>query len=360
MVYAIATPPPSRRASFSKDKRVCDVRSDTFTEPTDDMYEMMKNASRGDDVYGEDTSTLHLETKVADLCKKQAALFCATGTMTNQIALRAALFQPPHSILCDHRSHVYLWEAGGIAYHSQAQVTPVIPKNGHHLILQDIQKAIIPPLSGLTAPTKVISLENTLNGTIMPLQDLAEISAFARQRGIWMHCDGARLWHVVAATGVPIHEWVQYFDSISLCLSKGMGAPIGSILVGGKDFIAKARDLRKLFGGGWRQSGGLAHVAEWTLSNVWPQLPATHAMATRLAEGLQAQGVRITTPVETNMVFIDTAPIGVHITDLAVYLADKGVRLGGSSPTEARLVIHYQIEPWAIDAIIDAVQALKH
>lgn len=172
--------------------------------------------------------------------------------MTNQLGLRVHLNQPPHSVVCDARSHVHLWEAGGIAFHSRASVSPVICSNGVHVTATEIEGNLIDE-DLHTAPTRVVSLENTLSGMVMPLKDIQEVASLARDRGLAMHLDGARLWNAHIASGVPLHEYGKCFDSMSLCLSKGVGAPIGSILVGNRQFIHRARHFRKLFGGGWRQ-----------------------------------------------------------------------------------------------------------
>lgn len=171
--------------------------------------------------------------------------------------------QPPHSILCDYRSHIYAYEAGGIAYHSQAQVVPIKPNNKIHLTFGEISSNIISTDNVHYAPTRVISLENTLNGSIFPFSEIKNISELARKKGIKIHLDGARIWNVSAETGIALSSYGEYFDSISLCFSKSLGAPIGSILVGNEEFIKKARHFRKLFGGGYVEFSSQFHQSHY-------------------------------------------------------------------------------------------------
>ncbi|EGO26047.1 hypothetical protein SERLADRAFT_467018 [Serpula lacrymans var. lacrymans S7.9] len=293
------------------------------------MFSYAIRSSLGDDVYFE-PSTAALEEHIAQLAGKEAGIFLPTGTMSNQIALRTLLEQPPYSVLCDVRSHVYRFEAGGLAFHSGAHSTPVIPSNGHHLTLEDIEDHVILSSdvhvwvfyilfvvllylkSFASAPTRVITLENTLNGTIIPQNEIYMISEFARSKKIKMHLDGARIWHVAAETNTSIRELCSPFDSVSLCLSKGLGAPIGTCLVGTKPFIRKARWFRKLLGAGMRQTGFLAGAAAYALANNFQLLPRVHALAKHMQQGLEKLGVGILSPAETCMVFYDPDPIGVE------------------------------------------------
>lgn len=287
----------------------------------------------------------------------EAALFCTSGTLSNQLGLRCLLFQPPHSVLCDSRSHVFNYECGGIAYHSQASVSPVIPKNGHHLTVQDIASNLI--TDTLCSPvTKVISLENTLDGTIMPLEEIKLIRQFTKERGLSLHLDGARLWNASQATDIPLHEYGQYFDTISVCLSKGVGAPIGSMLIGSKENMIRARQLRKLMGGGWRQAGLLAAAARHCIDTVVPTMSQTHNLAKQLSIAFQKLGMVLTTPCETNMVFVDTAPTGITVDDLYQALKEKNILIGGGPGTQTRIVLHYQINQFVIDTVIQVATEL--
>ncbi|KDN50712.1 hypothetical protein RSAG8_01210, partial [Rhizoctonia solani AG-8 WAC10335] len=245
-----------------------DFRSDTVTSPTASMLQAMISSAVGDDVYNEDETTANLEKHVADLMGHEAGLFVPSGTAGNQIAIRVHLTQPPHSVLCHARSHINQYEAGGIATLSQAMVQPVFPAKGPNLTLEDVKRGAVLWDDIHCAPTRVIALENTYGGTILPLKEVQRISEFARSKDIRIHCDGARLWNAVAAGAGSFREYGAAFDSISLCFSKGIGAPVGSVLVGSKAFIDRARWVRKSIGGGMRQSGVIAGAARAALDEV--------------------------------------------------------------------------------------------
>src|SRR6187402_826542 len=201
------------------------------------MLAAIQNTTLLDDVFQEDPTTNSLESHMASLTQHEAALFVLSGTMGNQLALRTHLTQPPHSVLCDYRAHILQWEAGGVATLSGALVKGVVPKNGVYLTLEDIEKNVILGDEIHTCPTRVISLENTLGGTIMPLSEVRKISAFAKEHDIRLHLDGARIWEAVVAGAGSLTDYTKEFDSVSLCFSKGLGAPVGSILVGKAKFI---------------------------------------------------------------------------------------------------------------------------
>ncbi|EJF66504.1 pyridoxal phosphate-dependent transferase [Dichomitus squalens] len=328
--------------------------SDTITVPTPEMYLYAARASLGDDVYHE-PSTLALEAHMAKVTGKEAALFMPSGTMSNQIALRTHLQQPPYAVLCDHRSHIVRYEAGGLAFHSGAHAQMVIPSNGHHLTLEDVQEHVVLGDEIHSAPTAIISLENTLNGTIFPQDEIVRIAEFAHANGLRTHLDGARIWHVAAETGTPLSELLAPFDSVSLCFSKGLGAPIGSCLVGPEAFIKKARWFRKLFGGGMRQTGLMAASAAYALTHNFPLLPAVHQLTRKLESGLEEIGVEITSGAETCMVFYDPSPVGVtyaEIVERASQLSDP-LAVGGS-----RLVVHIQTSPQAVEDFLAVVRKL--
>ncbi|CAO3618471.1 unnamed protein product [Cunninghamella echinulata] len=341
----------SAAAYVDPNAEIFDFRSDTVTRPTDEMFEVMKKATRNDSVFEEDNSVHELERYVAELTGHEAGLFCASGTMTNQLGLRVHLNQPPHSVVCDARLHVHLWEAGGIAFHSRASVSPVICSNGVHVTATEIEGNLIDE-DLHTAPTRVVSLENTLSGMVMPLKDIQEVASLARDRGLAMHLDGARLWNAHIASGVPLHEYGKCFDSMSLCLSKGVGAPIGSILVGNRQFIHRARHFRKLFGGGWRQVGGIAACAKYCIETIVPTMADTHELTRYLANQLVELGVDLQNPVHTNMVLIDTSRIGLNIQqDLVPALLKKNIKIGGNG-TKSRIVLHHQINREAVDTLL--------
>ncbi|KAH9853181.1 pyridoxal phosphate-dependent transferase [Lenzites betulinus] len=327
--------------------------SDTITVPTPDMYIYAARASVGDAVYHEPT-TLAFEAHVAKVTGKEDALYLPSGTMSNQIALRTHLKQPPYAVLCDHRSHIVRYEAGGTAFHSGAHSQMVIPSNGHHITLSDIEENIVLGQDLHSSPTEVIALENTLNGTVFPQDEIIRISEYAHSVGVKMHLDGARLWHVAAETATPLKELCAPFDSVSLCFSKGLGAPIGSCLVGPKAYIAKARWFRKLFGGGMRQTGFMTAAAAYALTHNFPLLPGVHALTQRLADGLREIGVAINS-AETCMVFFDPAPVGISLVELVKRAGElpQPIILGGS-----RLVVHIQTSPKAVDDLLALVAEL--
>lgn len=326
-------------------------------------------ASRGDDVYHEDPSTAALEERIAAMTGKEAAMFGPSGTMTNQLAIRTHLKQPPHSVITDHRAHVHMMEAGGIAMFSQATTHGLVPANGIHLTVEDIAPALQLGEDIHIAPTRLICLENTLSGMIFPQDEVVRIGNMAKEHGIAMHLDGARAWNVAAAEienrGLDatsendrtevLTDILAPFDTASLCLSKGIGAPIGSAIVGPKDFIARAKWFRKAFGGGWRQTGILANMTDYALTNFFPRLAYTHALARRLADGLEAAGCEIIAPVDTSMVFFDPSPLGLTVDQVAAAL---GALPNPITLNTNRCVIHHQTSVEAVDEFIAEVQRL--
>ena len=250
----------------------------------------------------EDRPTRELEEAIVDLTGKEAALFMPSGTMSNQIALLLHSQQMPAAVLCEKHAHVHQYEVGGIAFHARATVQAVQAQNLHHLTLEDVeQNAQLQPDVHF-ALTRTISLENTLHGMIMPQDEVRRIAAYAQANKLNLHLDGARLWNVAAETGQSIAELCAPFDSVSLCLSKGLGAPVGSVLCGSKEFISRALVTRKLFGGGMHQSGVIAAAAHVALHDNFPKLKGTHELARKAAKMLAELGVPTLLPVETNMV----------------------------------------------------------
>uniref|UniRef100_A0A0L0NPL5 low-specificity L-threonine aldolase n=1 Tax=Candidozyma auris TaxID=498019 RepID=A0A0L0NPL5_CANAR len=333
-------------SNFAESPASNEFRSDTFTTPTVAMVSSLANCTLGDAVYNEDKSTTRLEDKVAQLAGKEAGLFCVSGTLLNQIALRTNLFQPPHGVLCDHRSHVYVNEAGGLPTLSQAMVQSVAPKNGIHLTLKDdILPNFVPDDGEIHGcPTKVISLENTLHGMLFPLEEIKKISAFCKENDVRLHLDGARLWNASSATGIPLAEYCSYFDSVSLCLSKSLGAPIGSVLVGSSQFIKKANHFRKQNGGGIRQSGLLAEMASVAIDDNFSKLTRVHEKAKEVGQFCEELGFVLEHPVDTNFVFIDLAASKIN-NDFFVKAAEKhNVKAYGS-----RLAFHFQNTDEAIE-----------
>ncbi|KAF2146548.1 uncharacterized protein K452DRAFT_282721 [Aplosporella prunicola CBS 121167] len=317
-----------------------DFRSDTITTPTASMLTAIAATTLFDDVFQEDPTTNGLQQFVAELTGKPDALLVMSGTMGNQIAIRAHLGAPPHSVLCDHRAHIIGSEAGGVASLCGAMVQGVVPSNGKYLTLEDVKKAAVLDEDIHSCPTKLISLENTLGGTIMPLEECQRIGEWAREHGIIMHLDGARLWEAAAAGAGSLKDYCDAFDSVQLCFSKGLGAPIGSIIVGTEKFVQRSRWIRKSIGGGIRMAGVISSAARTSVEETFlsGKLEQTHRNAKRIAGTWEKLGGKLSMPVETNMVWLDLEKAGMSADDLIVRAQEKGLRLGGG-----RLVAHYQI-----------------
>jgi threonine aldolase len=318
------------------------------------MLTAIQNTTLLDDVFMEDPTTTSLESHLATLTSHPSALFVLSGTMGNQLALRSHLTQPPYSMLCDYRSHILEWEAGGVASLCGALVKGVVPKNGVYLTLEDIKKNIVLSDDVHTCPTRVISLENTLGGTIMPLSETRRISAFAREHGVKLHLDGARIWEAVVAGAGSLSEFTTCFDSASLCFSKGLGAPMGSILVGSEAFIKHARWVRKSIGGGLRQSGVVTAAARVAVDETFGRGPNgeggllkhSHEVARRIAGIWTGMGGKLAKPTETNMVWFDLEECGVTEEEFVELGKQHGLRLLGG-----RLVVHYQISDEAVERL---------
>lgn len=351
---------------------------------------MLESATFGDDVFDEDPTVHALQARLAELTGKEAALWTLSGTMGNQVCMRTHLKQPPQSVLLDHRAHIYVWESGALPALSQASVTPVKPRNGRHLTLDDVKENLIPEencaymhvihytrfnTGYLTddfsfcnrqpdhfPPTRVVALENTLHGTVLPYAHAKEISDYVRsfpvpadQTPIAMHLDGARLFDAVAAEQVSLQDYCACFDSISLCLSKGLGAPMGTVIVGSHRFIARARWMRKMLGGGTRQAGVMAAAAMAAMDSAIPQIPRVHALARETARRLEGLGYGFAAPVQTNMILLDLQGCGIPPLALTRYCQEAGLHVwkGG-----ARLVFHYLISQEAVEKLVGAMERL--
>lgn len=316
-----------------------------MTKPTPSMLEAICQTTLLDDVFNEDPATNTLQSYVAERTKHEDALLVLSGTMGNQVSIRSHLAQPPHAVLCDHRSHIICYEAGGVSAWTGATVQTVVPKNGVYLTLEDVQKHAVLDDNIHHCPTKLISLENTLDGMIMPLSETRRIVEWARENCIKVHLDGARLWEAVASGAGSLADYTSLFDSVSLCFSKGLGAPIGSIIVGSQAFIKKARWFRKSIGGGARQTGVFAAAARVALDETFGTDPngqsgklcATHAKAQQVADLWTSLGGKLQYPVHTNMVWLDLEASGVGPNDLAAIGDEKGLKLLGG-----RVVVHYR------------------
>ena len=263
--------------------KMIDLRSDTVTKPTAAMRQAMHDAEVGDDVYGEDQLANTLQSRVAEMLGKEAGLYVPSGTMSNQLAIRSHT-QPGDEVICEYNSHIFNYEGGGPALLSGVQLHPLL---GDHGILDPSQiSEALRPTDHHYAQTNLIALENTHNragGVVYPLSEIERVSEFARAHDLSMHMDGARLMNAVIASGIDPEAYAEPFDSVSLCLSKGLGAPVGSVLVGDKDFIDRAHRFRKMFGGGMRQIGILAAAGLYALDFHLERLADDHARARELA-----------------------------------------------------------------------------
>jgi len=313
-----------------------DLRSDTVTLPTAAMRQAMMAAPLGDDVFGDDPSVHALQDKVAAMLGCEAALFVPTGTQSNLVALLAHC-QRGDEYLVGQMAHCYRWEAGGAAVLGSIQPQPIAHQSDGSLALADIEAAIKPDDPHF-ARTRLLCLENTIGGKALPLGYLGEATAVARRHGLATHLDGARLFNATVACGVAAREITRHFDSVSVCFSKGLGAPVGSALCGSAAFIAQARRWRKMAGGAMRQAGLLAAAASHALDHHVARLADDHARALRLAEGLQGlPGVRA--EAHTNMVFIDLAP--ERAPGIVERLRERGLLCTGLY--RLRLVTHLDV-----------------
>ncbi|OCL10645.1 hypothetical protein AOQ84DRAFT_353419 [Glonium stellatum] len=335
----------SRSAWESPGSAAFDLRSDVVTTPTAAMLTAISQTTLLDDVFLEDPTTTSLENLVSSLTGHPAALLVLSGTMGNQVALRTHLGAPPHAVLCDARSHIIQYEAGGVASLCGALVQPIVPANGKYITAEEVRRHAVVSDDVHACPTRIISLENTLNGTIMPLAEVREIAAWARQHGIIVHMDGARLWEAVVAGAGSLQDYCKEVDSLSLCFSKGLGAPIGSIIVGSEKFIKRARWIRKSIGGGLRQAGVVAAPARVAVEETYlsGKLKQSHLNAKKIAKIWQDLGGKMMYPVDTNMVWLNLSPHGVETNKFITLAEQYGLRVMGE-----RLVVHYQISKEAI------------
>jgi len=315
-----------------------DLRSDTVTQPTPAMRRAIAQAEVGDDVFGDDPTVLRLEARVAGILGKEAALFVPSGTMANQLAVRVHT-QPGDEILVEAQAHLYYYEAGAPAALSGVMCR-CLPGQRGVFTAADIEAALR-PADVHFPPTRLVCVENTHNrggGKVWPLERLREVVACARRHGLALHLDGARLWNASVASGVPERDYAALFDTVSVCFSKGLGAPVGSALAGPRDLIERARRFRKMFGGGMRQAGILAAGALFALEHHRERLAEDHARARRLAEVLsELPGAAIDpASVETNLVYfrVTRQPAGEAVAALET----GGVRLLASGPDTLRAV----------------------
>jgi threonine aldolase len=334
-----------------------DLRSDTVTRPTAAMLEFMTSAKVGDDVFGEDPSVNELESMAAAMFGMEAALYCPTGTMSNQIAIKAHT-QPGDEVICDKTAHVYQYEGGGIAFNSGAQTRLLEGDRGRFTALM-VQEAVNPD-DVHKANTSLVCIENTSNrggGSCYEMRALELIREACDRNSLKLHLDGARLFNALVATGQSPQAYGQIFHSISVCLNKGLGCPIGSILIGNQQFIRKARRIRKVFGGGMRQAGFMAASGIYALQHHIERLNEDHQHATMICNHLQQKKfVKGILPVETNIVIFEVNE-NTDAKDVVNKLQESGIKCLTISPTQIRMVFHLDIKPEDVSKIKTALDA---
>jgi len=335
-----------------------DLRSDTITKPSQAMREYMMQAEVGDDVFAEDPTVNRLQEKVAGLLGKETALFVPSGTQANQICLNANT-QPGQEVIVDYNAHIFNYESGAGSMLSGIQLHPITGENGFPSVEQ--VKEVIRPFDDHYPQTGLICLENTHNragGTIFPIEEIAKISDLAKEHNLRMHLDGARLWNASIETGIALSEYGKYFNSVSLCFSKGLGAPIGSIIVGTKKFIKKAHFYRKAYGGGMRQVGIIAAACEFALENNLDKLKIDHNNAKKIAETLHSlPGIDLDlNSVQTNLIIFDVSKMGKSASDVCLMLEENGILALPFGPTKIRFVTHLDVSSENAD---QACQILK-
>jgi len=339
-------------------KPFIDLRSDTVTKPSPGMREAIFRAEVGDDVFGDDPTVIKLENIVADLLGKPKALFVPSGTMANQLCLRSQT-EPGDEVILEKNSHIFNYEVGSASALSGLQLHPVQGTKGV-ITKEQIEEEIRP--DDIHIPkTALICLENTHNragGTIFPLEEIEKIYELAKRNNIKMHLDGARLWNAVIATVIPLHKWARCFDSVSVCLSKGLGAPIGSVIAGGEDFIKKARRNRKMYGGGMRQVGIIAAAGIYAIENNFNRIAEDHRNARLLAERLsQIEGIQIETEsVQTNIVVINIEKSKKDVSQVIEQLKSKGVLVVSFGKNKMRAVAHLDVSR---NDILEAVEKFR-
>jgi threonine aldolase len=337
---------------------IIDYRSDTVTRPTPAMLEAMMTAKVGDDVFGEDPSINELENMTASLFGMEAALFCPSGTMTNQIAIKCHT-QPGDEVICDESSHVYQYEGGGIAFNSGASVKLLHGNFGR--ITADQVKEVIQPDDAHRAHTSLVSLENTSNrggGSCYDFEEINRIGAVCQEQNLAFHLDGARLWNALVAKNETALQYGEVFDSISVCLSKSLGCPVGSLLLGKKTFIKKARRVRKVFGGGMRQAGFLAAAGIYALQHHIERLAEDHEHARQIAAAIGSKEfVQQVLPVETNIIIFELKN-SITAPELVAKLKEFSILGYAISPNRVRLVTHLDISKEMVAKTIEAFRQL--
>lgn len=335
-----------------------ELRSDTFTRPTPAMLQAMMAARVGDDVFGEDPTVNELEALAADMFGIEAALFCPSGTMTNQIGINVHT-RPGDEVICEEHAHVYFYEGGGIAKNSGASVRLLQGDRGRISAAQ--VEAAVNPDDVHRPRTRLVCLENTCNrggGSTYSMPAMQEIREVGNRHGLALHLDGARLFNAMVANGEDTREYGRIFHSISVCLSKGLGAPVGSLLLGERDYIHQARRVRKVLGGGMRQAGYLAAAGIYALNNHVQRLHEDHEHARMLADTLkQCSWVEQVLPVETNIVIFGVKqPAGAP--EVVQRLRQQGVHAAAVGPAQIRFVTHLDVRPEQIQRVCGLLPGL--
>jgi len=332
-----------------------DLRSDTVTQPSSKMKQAMLDAPLGDDVFAEDPTVMALEQKLAAMFDLEAGLFCPSGTMSNQIAIKAHT-QPLDEIICDQLSHIYNYETGGWAFHSGVSVRLTQGENGKMNATQ--MESLILPDFDWYPNTTMVSIENTVNkggGSVYTIEEMKAIGRSCKKNSLIYHLDGARIFNALTYLGAKPKDMSGTFDSISVCLSKGLGAPVGSVLLGSKAFIKKSRKIRKVMGGGMRQSGMLAAACIYALDNNIDRLSEDHHHALLLAEALrQNPNVKQVLPVATNIVIFEVENAALTATKLS----ELGVKTSPFSPTHVRMVTHLDVTDEMIAFTVKQIQKI--
>ncbi len=334
-----------------------DLRSDTITKPTPSMLDAIMSASLGDDVFGEDPTTNELQDYIADLFGKEAALFVSSGTMGNQLGIKV-LTNPGDEIIVEAQSHIFFYETAAPSLISGVQLNTVNSERGM-MKIDDIENAIRPD-TYYFPKTSLIALENTHNrhsGTILSLAHIEEVYSFAKEKNLKLHLDGARLWNALAATDTEPAEWAKYFDTLTICFSKGLGAPAGSILLANKENIEKARHWRKILGGGMRQSGILAAAALYAVRHNLSQIAEDNRNARFFAEKIStAENINVDlSRVETNIVYFDYLG-DKEIADFVNCCEDEGLKMFATGKNTVRAVFHLHISRNDVDVAAEIVR----
>lgn len=334
-----------------------DLRSDTLTVPSDEMRKAISNARVGDDVYGEDPTVNELQELVADYFGKEAALFVPSGTMSNQLSLKI-LTNPGDEVICDADAHIYYYETAAPAILSNLQIRPVKSDYGEPLI--EDMKSVVRPDVYYFPKSSIISLENTHNrhgGTILGLDYINSVNQFAAENGLKLHLDGARIWNAIAASGVSGLEYAKYFETLSVCLSKGLGAPVGSLIVSTKENIAKALKWRKIFGGGMRQAGLLAAAGIYAIKNNFAKLEIDHANAKTFANAIsEIDGISLDMKrVQTNIVRFELSQ-NINPQEFLQNCKAKGLLMSYFDGSTIRAVFHLNISSEQVKSSIEIIK----